>query len=78
MTPVARHGGLPGARRYRIVSADVRINCDATPDELIDIIEGNRIYMPCVYALNKIDAITMEELDILDAVPHYCPISSVR
>ena len=45
-------------------------------DELIDVIEGNRIYMPCVYALNKIDAITMEELDVLDAVPHYCPISS--
>jgi len=61
---------------YRILSADVRINCDATPDELIDVIEGNRVYMPCVYALNKIDAISMEELDILDAVPHYCPISS--
>ena len=44
---------------FRIVSADVRINCDATPDELIDAIEGNRVYMPCVYALNKIDAITV-------------------
>ena len=54
----------------------MRINCDATPDELIDVIEGNRIYVPCVYALNKIDAICMEELDILDEVPHYCPISS--
>ena len=32
--------------------------------------------MPCVYAVNKIDAITMEELDVLDAMPHYCPISS--
>ena len=46
---------------YRIMSATVRINCDATPDDLIDAIEGNRVYMPCVYALNKIDAITMEE-----------------
>ena len=46
----------------------MRINCDATADDLIDVIEGNRIYMPCVYALNKIDAITMEELDVLDAV----------
>jgi len=63
-------------QEYRILSADVRINCDATPDELIDVIEGNRVYMPCVYALNKIDAITMEELEFLDAVPHYCPISS--
>ena len=26
--------------------------------------------------LSQIDAITMEELDVLDAVPHYCPISS--
>ena len=26
-------------KEYRIISADVRINCDATPDELIDIIE---------------------------------------
>lgn len=37
-----------------------------------------QVYMPCVYALNKIDAITMEELDILDAIPHYCPISVRR
>lgn len=24
--------------------------------------EGNRVYIPCVYALNKIDAISIEEL----------------
>lgn len=31
-------------------------------------------YIPCLYALNKIDAITIEELDILDNIPHYVPI----
>lgn len=31
-------------KEYKLVSCDVRINCDATPDELIDVIEGNRIY----------------------------------
>lgn len=31
-------------KEYRIISADVRINCDATADDLIDVIEGNRIY----------------------------------
>ena len=41
-------------KEYRILSADVRINCDATPDELIDVIEGSRIYMPCVYALVRL------------------------
>ena len=32
--------------------------------------------MPCLYALNKIDDITMQELDILDKIPHYVPISA--
>ena len=27
--------------------------CDATIDDLIDVIEGNRIYIPCIYLLNK-------------------------
>jgi len=45
-------------------------------DDLIDVIEGNRIYVPCIYVLNKIDAISIEELDLLDKVPHYVPISA--
>lgn len=45
-------------------------------DDLIDIIEGNRIYVPCIYVLNKIDAISIEELDLLDKFPHYVPISA--
>lgn len=32
--------------------------------------------MPCVYVLNMIDKITIEELDIIDQNPHYCPISA--
>ncbi|WZZ67145.1 hypothetical protein YC2023_078515 [Brassica napus] len=27
-----------------------------------------------IYAVNKIDQITLEELEILDKLPHYCPI----
>ena len=38
---------------------------------LIDVIEGNRVYMPCLYVLNKIDQISIEELDILAEV---CPV----
>eukprot|EP01110_Echinostelium_bisporum_P006780 TRINITY_DN26683_c0_g1_i1.p1 TRINITY_DN26683_c0_g1~~TRINITY_DN26683_c0_g1_i1.p1 ORF type:complete len:367 (-),score=128.83 TRINITY_DN26683_c0_g1_i1:15-1115(-) len=61
---------------YKIHNADVCLRCNATADELIDVIEGNRVYIPCIYALNKIDAITIEELDLLDQIPHYCPISA--
>jgi ribosome-interacting GTPase 1 len=29
---------------------------------LIDVVEGNRTYVPCIYLLNKIDQISIEEL----------------
>lgn len=61
-------------KEYRITGADVTFRCDATADELIDVIEGNRMYIPCLYVLNKIDTITIEELDLLSRVPHYVPI----
>ena len=43
------------ATEYRLSNADIHFRCDATVDELIDVIEGNRIYVPCIYVLNKID-----------------------
>ena len=47
---------------YRLHNADIAFRCDATEDELIDVIEGNRQYIPAVYVLNKIDQISIEEL----------------
>ncbi len=61
-------------REYRIMSADIFCRCDATIDQLIDVIEGNRTYIPCIYVLNKIDQLTIEELDIIDQMPHHIPI----
>ncbi len=43
---------------------------------LIDVIEGNRIYIPAIYVLNKIDQITIEELDLIYKIPHTVPISA--
>ena len=42
---------------YRIHNADVTLRYDATADDLIDVIEGNRAYIPCIYLLNKIGII---------------------
>ncbi|XP_043222555.1 GTP-binding protein 128up [Amphibalanus amphitrite] len=61
---------------YKIHNADITLRCDATTDDLIDIIEGNRVYIPCIYLLNKIDQISVEELDIIYKVPHCVPISA--
>lgn len=65
-------------REFKIMSADIFARCDATVDELIDAIEGNRRYIPCIYALNKIDQLTIEELDIIDQLPHHVPISAAH
>ena len=32
--------------------------------------------MPCLFVMNKIDAITIEELDLVSRIPHYVPISA--
>lgn len=61
---------------YRIHNADITLRYDATSEDLIDVIEGNRIYIPCIYVLNKIDQISIEELDIIYKIPHCVPISA--
>ncbi|CAD8152614.1 unnamed protein product [Paramecium octaurelia] len=63
-------------REYKINNCDINLKCDATDEDLIDIIEGNRKYIPCLYVMNKIDDITLEELNVLDKIPHYVPISA--
>jgi small GTP-binding protein len=63
-------------REFRIMSADIFCRCDATVDQLIDVMEGNRKYIPAIYVLNKIDQLTIEELDIIDQLPHHVPISA--
>lgn len=80
-------------REYRMHNADIVIKKpNATADDLIDVLVGNRcvathlcmsivtwkltypelcccsVYIPCIYVLNKIDSITIEELDLLDRV----------
>lgn len=39
---------------YKISNADVAFRCDPTIDEFIDVVEGGRVYIPCLYVLNKI------------------------
>ncbi|EAN76885.1 developmentally regulated GTP-binding protein, putative [Trypanosoma brucei brucei TREU927] len=60
---------------YGIHNADVIIREDITIDQFIDVIEGNRKYMPCLYIYNKIDTITMEEMDRLSRLPHSVVLS---
>ncbi|GAA6044269.1 hypothetical protein JCM8097_004325, partial [Rhodosporidiobolus ruineniae] len=60
---------------YKMHNADVMIREDISTDDLIDVILGNRKYVPCLYVYNKIDAISLEEVDRLARQPYTVVIS---
>lgn len=63
-------------QEYRMTSCTVTIHePDATVEDFIDVVEGNRVYVPAVVVLNKIDAISIEEIDLLYKIPNSVPIS---
>jgi hypothetical protein len=57
-------------RQYKINNADLLAREDISVDQLVDVIQGNRQYKPCLYFYNKIDTITIEEIDQLARMPH--------
>jgi ribosome-interacting GTPase 1 len=50
-------------QEYKIHNAHVNFRGDYDVDDFIDIIEGNRKYVRCLYVNNKIDTISIEEVD---------------
>lgn len=55
---------------YKIFNAEVLFREDCNADELIDVICANRVYLPCLYVYNKIDQISIEEVDRLAKQSH--------
>ncbi len=41
----------------RVFNADVHMTDDYDVDDLVDVIEGSRIYVPAIYVVNKIDQV---------------------
>jgi len=60
---------------YKIFHAEVLIRCDATVDDFIDVVEGKRSYIRCIYVYNKIDQLSIEEVDRLARQTHSTAIS---
>ena len=60
---------------YKIHNVEVLFRGDYDVDQLIDVIEGNRRYIRCVYTYNKIDTVSMEEVNFLGRMPLSVPIS---
>jgi ribosome-interacting GTPase 1 len=81
MCPLTKMGDDPAdaATRilgsYRIHNAEVVFREDASLEDLIDVIEGNRKYIKCLYVYNKIDTLSIEEIDSLARYPDAVVIS---
>ena len=56
------------AKKFKSNNAEIYFRDKYGVDELIVSIEGNRVYIRALYAINKIDKITIEELDLLDQI----------
>ena len=54
---------------YRIFNANVLIRQDITVDELIDVLEGNRVYIPSIVVVNKVDLLKDKSKIPKDAIP---------
>lgn len=52
-------------KEMRLSNVDIVIRTPITADQLIDVIEGNKHYIPGIVVLNKIDMIAEDELDII-------------
>lgn len=50
---------------YKIHNAEVLVREDATVDQFIDVLLGNRKYIRCLYCYNKIDQVSIEKVDEL-------------
>ncbi|PKI82533.1 hypothetical protein MVES_003485 [Malassezia vespertilionis] len=61
---------------YKIHNCDIMMRQDITVDQFIDVVLGNRKYVPCLYVYNKIDRISMEEMDKLAHQPQSVVISA--
>ena len=81
MVPLTKLGDNPAdsvgriLHSYRIHHCEVLFREDATIDDFIDVLENNRKYIRCLYVYNKIDTLSIEEVDELARKPNSIVIS---
>ncbi|CAK9814035.1 Developmentally-regulated GTP-binding protein 2 [Anthophora plagiata] len=60
---------------FKVKKGEVLFREDCSADELIDVINANRVYLPCLYVHNKIDQISIEEVDRIARQPNSVVVS---
>jgi len=62
-------------QEYKIHNYEIVMREDATVEQLLDIVEGNRVYLKALYVYNKIDTMSIEDVDVLARQPNTVVIS---
>jgi len=62
-------------QEYKIHNCEIIFREDCDIDQFIDVVQGNRKYIRCLYVFNKIDTITIEKVDQLARSEHAVVIS---
>ncbi len=57
-------------QEFRLNNASIVIRDDIDADDLIDVIEGNKKYVPAITILNKIDLVDQKELERIKKIVH--------
>jgi ribosome-interacting GTPase 1 len=69
MVPLTKDLDEKLARRlcqlYKVRNAQILIKEDITSDDFIDVLEGNRVYIRCLYCCNKVDNLYLGDVDRL-------------
>ncbi|CAN0193448.1 unnamed protein product, partial [Phaeothamnion confervicola] len=60
---------------YKIHNCEMLVREDVSSDQLVDVVQANRKYIKCLYVYNKVDMITIEDLDMLARQPHSIVVS---
>ncbi|KAG1682584.1 Developmentally-regulated GTP-binding protein 2 [Nymphon striatum] len=61
--------------KVEIFNAEVLFRDDCSTEEFIDVVTGNRVYIPCLFVYNKIDQISIEEVDAIARRPQCVVVS---
>jgi small GTP-binding protein len=64
-------------REYGHINADIVIREDITEDRLIDSMTKNRVYIPAMVVLNKIDLVGKEDLESIKKTLNNLPLYSI-
>jgi len=75
LTKISEREILAALNEYGIYNANIVFRTDAGLDGLIDVLEGNRVYLPAIVVVNKIDLLRNRKISFPVS---YLPVSAER